>query len=89
MQESLAAFSTLTYAPQRSVSKSQEKLVIVGPRPSPLVSKTLVSNTNANENNSNKDYEGVQFVIVDIYFCQLTHIMICIMVVVVYSVWVY
>ena len=25
--------------------------------------------TNANENSSNKDYEGVQFVIVDFYFC--------------------
>ena len=41
-----------------SVSKSQEQPVIVGPPP-PLVSETPISSTNANENNSNKDYEGV------------------------------
>ena len=66
MKESPAA---PTYAPRRSVSKSQEQPVIAGPPPSPLVSETPVSSTNANENSSNKDSEGVQFVIVDFYFC--------------------
>ena len=89
MKESLVAFFAPTYAPRRSVSKSQDQPVIVGPPP-PLVFETRVSSTNANENSSNKDSEGVQFVIVDFYFCQLTHIMICVMVVVVvYSKWVY
>ena len=64
MKESPTAFSTPTYVPWRSVSKSQEQPVIAGPPP-PLVFETLVSSINANENSSNKDYEGVQFVIVD------------------------
>ncbi|XP_030973316.1 nuclear transport factor 2-like, partial [Quercus lobata] len=65
MKESPAAFSSPTYAPRRSVSRSQEQPVIAGPPPPPLVSETPISSTNANENSSNKDYEGVQFVIVD------------------------
>ena len=56
--------SAPTYAPRKSVSKIQEQPVIAGPSPS-LVSETPISSTNANENSSNKDYEGVQFVIVD------------------------
>ncbi|KAK7854193.1 hypothetical protein CFP56_033400 [Quercus suber] len=51
-------FSVPTYAPRRSVSKSQEQPVISGPPP-PLVSETLISSTNANENSCNKDYLGV------------------------------
>ena len=69
MKESPATFSALTYAPRRSVYKSQEQPVIAGPPPPPPVSETPVSSTNANENSSNKDYEGVQFVIADFYFC--------------------
>ncbi|KAF3954653.1 hypothetical protein CMV_020026 [Castanea mollissima] len=45
MKESPAAFSALTCAPRRSVSKSQEQPVIAGPLPPPLVSETPVSNT--------------------------------------------
>ncbi|KAF3963729.1 hypothetical protein CMV_011911 [Castanea mollissima] len=56
MKESPAAFSVPTYAPQRSVAKSQEQPVIAGPPP-PLVSETPVSSTNANENSSSKDNE--------------------------------
>ncbi|KAL4632041.1 hypothetical protein ACB092_04G023500 [Castanea dentata] len=56
MKESPAAFSAPTYAPRRSVAKSQEQPVIAGPPP-PLVSETPVSSTNANENSSSKDYE--------------------------------
>nr|POE85325.1 hypothetical protein CFP56_75065 [Quercus suber] len=55
-KESPAAFSAPTYAPRRSVSKSQEQPVIAGPPPL-LVSETPVSRTNANENSSNKDSE--------------------------------
>ncbi|XP_023911696.1 nuclear transport factor 2 [Quercus suber] len=55
MKESPAA---PTYAPRRSVSKSQEQPVIAGPPPPPLVSETPVSSTNANENSSNKDSEA-------------------------------
>ena len=58
MKESPAAFSTPTYAPRRSVSKSQDQPVIAGPPP-PLVFETPVSSTNANENSSNKDSKGV------------------------------
>ncbi|XP_030968108.1 uncharacterized protein LOC115988659 [Quercus lobata] len=57
MKESPATFSALTYAPRRSVSKSQEQPVIAGPPPPPPVSETPVSSKNANENSSNKDYE--------------------------------
>ena len=68
MKESPVAFFAPTYAPRRSVSKSPDQPVIAGPPP-PLVFETRVSSTNANENSSNNDYEGVQFVIVDFYFC--------------------
>ena len=68
MKESLVAFFAPTYAPRRSVSKSQDQPVIARP-PLPMVFETRVSSTNANENSSNKDSEGVQFVIVDFYSC--------------------
>ncbi len=58
MKESAASFSTSTSVPRRPVSKSQEQPVTAGPPPA-LVSETPVSSTNANENSSNKESEGM------------------------------
>lgn len=65
MKENAAPFSNQTPVPRKSVPKSQEQPVTAGPPLAP-VSEILVSSTNANENSSNKESEGVLFVIIAI-----------------------
>jgi hypothetical protein len=62
LKENASPFSTPTPAPQKSIPRSQEQPLTAGP-PAP-VSEIPVSSTNANENNSNKESEGVLFVII-------------------------
>lgn len=68
LKENAAPFSTQTLAPRKSVPKTQEQPVTAGPPLAP-VSEMLVPSTNANENGSNKESEGVLFLLLCHCFC--------------------